>query len=114
MELKLNGPCSMRSRITQTGSTWVWLSFFVALALTLPLIWCAWAIIGPNTYEGGDGKGWQSLIRAFIEFAPPFHVNILNPLQGAAEFGNPINVWVDPVTGRSSQTICCSQRKPPR
>jgi hypothetical protein len=97
MELKLNGPCSMRSRITQTGSTWVWLGFFVALALTLPLIWCAWAIIGPNTYEGGDGKGWQSLIRAFIEFAPPFHVNILNPLQGAAEFGNPINVWVDPV-----------------
>jgi hypothetical protein len=97
MELKLNGPCSMRSRITQTGSTWVWLGFFVALALTLPLIWCAWAIIRPNTYEGGDGKGWQSLIRAFIEFAPPFHVNILNPLQGAAEFGNPINVWVDPV-----------------
>jgi hypothetical protein len=25
----------MRSRITQTGSTWVWLGFFVALALTV-------------------------------------------------------------------------------
>jgi hypothetical protein len=72
-------------------------SFVVALALTIPLIWRAWTIIGPNTYTGGDGKSWQSLIRAVVEFAPAFYVNILNPLQGAAGFGSPINVWVDPV-----------------
>jgi hypothetical protein len=90
-------PCSMQSRITQTGSAWAWVSFIVALALTIPLIWRVWVIIGPNTYTGADGKGWQTLIRTDIEFAPAFHVNILNPLQGAAGFGNPINIWVDPV-----------------
>jgi hypothetical protein len=88
---------SMQSRITQSGSASTWLSFAVALALTIPLIWRAWIIIGPNTYQGGDGKSWQSLIREVIEFAPAFHVNILNPLQGAAGFGSPINVWVNPV-----------------
>jgi hypothetical protein len=81
----------------QPGSAVAWLGFVVALALTIPLIWRAWTIIGPNTYTGGDGKMWQSLIRAVREFAPPFHLNILNPLQGAAAFGSPINVWVNPV-----------------
>jgi hypothetical protein len=87
----------MQTRITQTGSAWAWLSFVLALALTIPLIWRAWTIIGPNTYQGGDGKMWQSLIREIREFAPAFHVNVLNPLQGAAAFGNPINIWADPV-----------------
>src|SRR5215472_13447164 len=50
----------MQSRITQTESAWAWLSFVVALALTIPLIWRAWIIIRPNTYTGGDGKAWQS------------------------------------------------------
>src|SRR5262245_43003738 len=85
------------SRATQTGPAWAWVSFVVALTLTIPLIWRVWTIIGPNTYQGGDGKSWQSLIREVIEFAPAFHVNVLNPLQGAVAFGNPINVWVDPV-----------------
>ena len=76
---------------------WTWLSFAVGLALTIPLIWRAWSIIGPNTYTGGDGKGWQSLIRAYREFTPVFHLNILNPLQGAAGFGSPINIWADPL-----------------
>jgi hypothetical protein len=88
---------SMQSRITQPRSAWAWLSFVVALALTGPLIWRAWTIVGPSTYQGGDGKSWQSLIREVIKFAPVFHVNILNPLQGMAGFGSPINVWVDPV-----------------
>src|SRR5215813_2648390 len=85
------------SCITEPGLAWACLSFAVALALTIPLIWRAWMIIGPNTYTGGDGKSWQSLIRAVIEFAPAFYVNILNPLQGAAGFGSPINIWADPV-----------------
>src|SRR6266487_4885502 len=86
-----------RAGIIHARSAWVWLSFVVALALTIPLIWRAWIIIGPSTYTGGDGKSWQSLIRAAIEFAPAFHVNIFNPLQGAAGFGSPINIWADPV-----------------
>src|SRR5262245_44425094 len=87
----------MQSRITRPRSAWAWLSFVVGLALTIPLIWRAWIIIGPNTYQGGDGKQWQLLIREVIEFAPAFHVNILNPLQGAAGFGTPANVWANPV-----------------
>src|SRR6266487_2021471 len=86
-----------RAGIIHARSAWAWLSFVVALALTIPLIWRAWIIIGPNTYTGADGKSWQSLIRGVIEFAPAFHVNILNPLQGVAGLGSPINIWADPV-----------------
>jgi hypothetical protein len=85
------------TRVTEPGTAWVWLTFVVGLALTIPLMWRAWIIIGPNTYTGGDGKIWQSVIREIREFAPAFHVNILNPLQGAAGFGTPINIWADPV-----------------
>src|SRR5262245_19451587 len=91
------GSDPMQSRVAEPGSAWAWLSFVVGLALTIPLMWRAWIIIGPNTYTGGDGKIWQSMIRAFREFAPAFHVNVLNPLQGAAGFGSPINIWADPV-----------------
>src|SRR4029453_332698 len=85
-----------QSGITRPRSIWAWLGFVVGLGLTLPLIWHAWTIIGPNTYVGGDGKAWQSLIRAVRDFAPAFHVNILSPLQGVAGFGDPINIWADP------------------
>jgi hypothetical protein len=80
-----------------SNPAWAWLSFVLALALTIPLIWRAWTIVGPNTYQGAEGKAWQSVIRGVIEFAPTFHVNILNPLQGAAGFGTPINVWANPI-----------------
>ena len=86
----------MQSRIAQTESAWAWLSFVVALALTIPLIWRAWIIIRPNTYTGGDGKAGQVLLREVCEFAPAFHVNILNPLQGA-QVGSQINIWANPV-----------------
>jgi hypothetical protein len=71
----------MQSRITQTGSAWAWLSFVVALALTIPLIWRAWTIIGPNTYTGGDGKMWQSLIREIREFAASPDGEVLGLLE---------------------------------
>src|SRR5262245_43508365 len=86
-----------QSGITRPGSIWAWLGLVVGLGLTLPLIWHAWTIIGPNTYVGGDGKAWQSIIRAVREFAPAFHVNILSPLEGLAGFGDPINIWADPL-----------------
>src|SRR5262249_18624879 len=94
---KLSESAPMPARMTQPGSAWAWLSFVIALALTIPLMWRAWIIIGPNTYTGADGKGFQSLTRQIREFAPPFHVNVLNPLQGAVGFGEPINIWADPV-----------------
>jgi hypothetical protein len=88
---------AMPSGMSQRRSLWAWLSFVVGLGLTIPLIWRAWTIIGPNTYTGGDGKAWQAVIREVREFAPVFHFNILNPLEGAAAFGTPINIWADPV-----------------
>jgi hypothetical protein len=48
-------------------------------------------------HAGRPNTSWQSLIREVIQFAPAFHINILNPLQGAAGFGSPINIWADPV-----------------
>src|SRR5262249_58282215 len=81
----------MQSRITQTGTAWAWLSFVVALALTIPLIWRAWTIIGPNTYTGGDGKSWQTLIRAVIQLAPALYVKIFNPLPGQAVVCSPVH-----------------------
>src|SRR6266568_5347367 len=91
------GSDPMQSRVTEPGSAWAWLSFVVGLALTISLMWRVWIIIGPNTYTGGDGKIWQAVIREIREFAPAFHVNLLNPFQGAAGFGSPINIWADPV-----------------
>jgi hypothetical protein len=44
------GSDPMQSRVTEPGSVWAWLSFVVGLALTVPLMWRAWTIIGPNTY----------------------------------------------------------------
>src|SRR5262245_15442780 len=87
----------MQSRVTEPGLVWAWLSFVVGLALTIPLIWRAWIIIGPNTYTGGDGKGWQSLIPELREVAPVFIVNDLIPVQGEGAFGSPINHWADPL-----------------
>jgi hypothetical protein len=90
----------MKPEATTNGNNnpaWAWLSFVLALALTIPLIWRAWTIVGPNTYQAADGKAWQSVIREVIEFAPAFQVNILSPLAGAAGFGTPINVWANPI-----------------
>jgi hypothetical protein len=61
------GSDPMQSRVTEPGPAWAWLSFVVGLALTLPLIWRTWTVI-----------------REIREFAPVFHVNVLNPLQVAA------------------------------
>jgi hypothetical protein len=79
------------------GATRAWVSFLIALALTSSLVWRAWTIVGASTYQGGDGKVYQSLLRMFREFAPAFHINILNPLQGAAGFAYPMNIWANPV-----------------
>ncbi len=90
----------MKPEATTNGNNhpaWAWLSFAVGLALTISLMWRVWIIIGPNTYTGGDGKIWQAVIREIREFAPAFQVNILSPLQGAAGFGTPINVWANPI-----------------
>ena len=52
-------------------------------------------ITGTN-YGGGDGKAAQAEILATLEFARPFDITNLNPLQGLGSQMMPMNVWVNP------------------
>ena len=47
-------------------------------------------------YSSGDGKAAQAEILATLEFAQPFHITNLNPLQGPGSQMMPMNVWVNP------------------
>src|SRR5689334_15695782 len=58
----------------------------VVLVLALPSI----------NYSSGDGKAAQAEILATLEFAQPFHITNLNPLQGPGSQMMPMNVWVNP------------------
>ena len=58
----------------------------LALVLTIP---------GTN-YAGADGKAAQAIILATLEFAKPFHISNLNPLEGMGSQMMPMNVWVNP------------------
>jgi hypothetical protein len=52
-------------------------------------------IPGTN-YDGTDGKAAQAEILATLEFARPFEITNLNPLQGLWSQMMPMNVWVNP------------------
>ena len=58
----------------------------LALILTIPRI----------NYAGADGKAAQAVILATLEFARPFHISNLNPLEGMGSQMMPMNVWVNP------------------
>jgi hypothetical protein len=49
-----------------------------------------------TTYGGADGKAAQAEILATLEFARPFDITSLNPLQGLGSQMMPMNVWVNP------------------
>jgi hypothetical protein len=58
----------------------------LALILTIPGI----------NYAGADGKAAQAVILATLEFAKPFHISNLNPLEGMGSQMMPMNVWLNP------------------
>jgi hypothetical protein len=58
----------------------------LALVLTIPGI----------NYAGADGKAAQAVILGTLEFAKPFHISNLNPLEGIGSQMMPMNVWVNP------------------
>src|SRR3984893_12160346 len=58
----------------------------LVLVLTIPGI----------NYAGADGKAAQAVILATLEFAKPFHISNLNPLEGMGSQMMPMNVWVNP------------------
>jgi hypothetical protein len=47
-------------------------------------------------YAGADGKAAQAEILITLEFARPFYITNLNPLQGLGGQLMPMNVWVNP------------------
>jgi hypothetical protein len=58
----------------------------LALVLTIPGI----------SYAGADGKAAQAIILATLEFAKPFHISNLNPLEGLGSQMMPMNIWANP------------------
>jgi hypothetical protein len=58
----------------------------LSLVLTIPGI----------NYAGADGKAAQAIILATLEFARPFHISNLDPLEGMGSQMMPMNVWVNP------------------
>jgi hypothetical protein len=66
-------------------------AFIALLGAELVLI-----ITIPGTnYDGTDGKAAQAEILAALEFARPFDITNLNPLQGLRSQMMPMNVWVN-------------------
>jgi hypothetical protein len=74
------------------GMLLVVFGFLVLLGTELALVL---AIPGIN-YAGADGKAAQAVILATLEFAKPFHISNLNPLEGMGSQMMPMNVWVNP------------------
>jgi hypothetical protein len=64
---------------------------FIALLVTVVIT----SSPGVN-YGGADGKAAQAEILATLEFARPFHITNLNPIQGLGSQMMPMNVWVNP------------------
>jgi len=64
---------------------------FIALLVTVVIT----SSPGVN-YGGADGKAAQAEILATLEFARPFYITNLNPIQGLGSQMMPMNVWVNP------------------
>jgi hypothetical protein len=66
---------------------------FVALAVAEVVL----VLMMPGiNYAGADGKAAQGEILITLEFARPFDITNLNPLQGLGSQLMPMNVWVNP------------------
>jgi hypothetical protein len=72
-----------------------YLIVFAFIALVVAELVLVLALPGIN-YSSGDGKAAQAEILATLEFARPFHITNLNPLQGLGSQMMPMNVWVNP------------------
>jgi hypothetical protein len=68
---------------------------FAFIALAVAELMLVLALPGIN-YGSGDGKAAQAEILATLEFARPFNITNLNPLQGLGSQMMPMNVWVNP------------------
>src|SRR5215831_17041233 len=67
-------------------------AFIALLGAQLVLV----TTIPGTNYDGADGKAAQAEILTTLEFARPFNITNLNPLQGLWPQMMPMNVWVNP------------------
>jgi hypothetical protein len=68
---------------------------FAFIALITAELVLVTTIPGTN-YDGADGKAAVAEILATLDFARPFEITNLNPLQGLWPQMMPMNVWVNP------------------
>src|SRR5215471_6109781 len=68
---------------------------FAFIALLGAQLLLVTSIPGTN-YDGADGMAAQAEILTTMEFARPFNITNLNPLQGLWPQMMPMNVWVNP------------------
>src|SRR5262249_35236478 len=76
----------------QRGVALVVFGFIALVGAELVLV----VTIPGTNYGGADGKAAQAEIFATLEFARPFDITNLNPLQGLGSQMMPMNVWVNP------------------
>jgi hypothetical protein len=74
------------------GSLLVAFAFVALLGAQLLLV----TSIPGTSYDGADGMAAQAEILTTMEFARPFDITNLNPLQGLFPQMMPMNVWVNP------------------
>jgi hypothetical protein len=77
------------------GYSGIVLVIFAFIALVGAELVLVTTIPGTN-YDGADGKAAQAEILATLEFAQPFDITNLNPLQGLWPQMMPMNVWANP------------------
>jgi hypothetical protein len=68
---------------------------FAFIALAVAEVVLVLMMPGIN-YAGADGKAAQAEILITLEFARPFDITNINPLQGLGSQLMPMNVWVNP------------------
>src|SRR4051812_29629038 len=87
------GPAASADLSAPCGRGFLVVLAFIALAVAEVVL----VLMMPGVnYAGADGKAAQAVILATLEFARPFHISNLNPLEGVGSQMMPMNVWVNP------------------
>ena len=87
------GPAASADLSAPCGRGFLVVLAFIALAVAEVVL----VLMMPGVnYAGADGKAAQAEILATLEFARPFSITNLNPLQGLGSQMMPMNVWVNP------------------
>ena len=101
----------------QSGSARLHAVAVLGLVATLTAQLVLSIVIKGSSYGEMDGEAAQAAILTAFRFAGIFDVSNINPLQGIGSQLFPLNVWVNPATGRLLFSIVIWRRispPPPR